>query len=109
MTLKLQRQIGVYALLLSLTVIYRLFSPGLKGEAFGGLLFMAFVGGVGVNHLYDEGFKTWAVTLIASSVFASCLAFLGLLGEGLAVAFIASFLLILPALCGIYWGYPRKN
>ena len=105
---KLRRQVGVYATLFSLTLVYRLFAPNLKGEALGGLLFLAFAGGVGVNFLFDKGYKTWAVVLIAGSLMASCLALYGLLNEGVPTALVVGVVLLIPAFVGLQWGCPKK-
>ena len=97
MNQRLQRQVSVYATLLGLTIVYRLFVPDLRGDVLGGLFFLAFAGGVGVNFLFDKGYKTWAVVLIAGSIMSSSVALFGLLNEGFATAFVVGFLLLIPA------------
>jgi hypothetical protein len=104
MSPRLQRQVLVYASLLGLTIVYRLFSPDLGGEALGGLVFLALAGGVGVNYLIDEGYKPWAVWLIGGSVLASNLTFFALIKEGVLVAFFSAVLCLIPAFAGIQWG-----
>ena len=109
---RLKRQVSVYATLLGLTLVYRLFAPDLRGDALGGLLLAALAGGVGVNHLYDEGYKTWAVVVICASLVAGTTAFYGLLSEGFLVALFSMLLFCLPLYAAGKWGQgktPRKT
>jgi len=104
---RLQRQVSVYATLLGLTLVWRLLAPQMSREALGGLLFLVVVGGIGVNWLYDRGYKTWAVVVYSASVVASNTAFYALI---IKCSLIALLVLILSAL-GIWgaesWGNPR--
>ena len=104
MTPRFQRQVLVYVSLLGLTLVYRLFAPDLRGDALGGLIFLALAGGVGANHLFDHGYKTWAVWLICGSMLASTLIFFALIKEGVLVALFASFLCLIPAFACMQWG-----
>jgi len=109
MTPRFQRQVLVYVSLLGLTLVYRLFAPDLRGDALGGLIFLALAGGVGANHLFDHGYKTWAVWLICGSLLASALTLFGLLKEGALVALFASFLWTIPAFLVFHWGQSKDS
>lgn len=94
---RLQRQVSVYATLLGLTIVWRMLAPQMSREAFGGLLFLVVVGGIGVNYLYDEGYKTWAVVAVSVSLVAGNTAFYALIIKG---SLVALFVLILSSFTG---------
>ena len=75
-----------------------MFSPHMSKDAFGGLLFLVIVGGIGINHLYDEGYRTWAVVGVSASLYATTTAFFGLILKGSIVA-----LLILVVALPVAW------
>lgn len=109
---RLKRQLLVYATLLGLTLVWRALVPNMSGEALGGLLFLAFGGGVGVNYLYDEGYKTWAVVVVCASILAGTAGFYGLMPEGALVALFSMLFFCIPVYAAIKWGQgktPRKT
>ena len=107
MNSRLQRQVSVYATLLGLTIVWRMLVPHMSRDVIGGLLFLVVVGGIGVNWLYDRGYKTWAVVVISASVVASNTGFYGLLIKGSLVALFVLILSVLAGWSGIRWGNPK--
>ena len=84
----------------------------MSGEALGGLLFLALAGGVGVNYLLDEGYKTWAVVVVCVSILAGTAAFFGLMSQGALVALLSMLFFCLPLYAALKWGQvktPRKT
>jgi len=106
---RLQRQIIVYAVLVGLSIPYRVISGPLSSEAFGGLIFMIFLAGVGTNHLLDQGYKIWAVVVIGVSFFLSVSLFFGLMKYGFLISTICWFLAGLPAGLTMYFSGPKPR
>ena len=109
MSPKLQRQIIVFATLVGLSIPYRVISGPMSGEAFGGLIFLIFLAGVGINHLFDEGYKLWQIITIGVSLFLSITFFFGLMKESFLLAMIVWFLVGLPAGLVMYFGGRPKR
>ena len=109
MSPKLQRQIIVFVALVGLSIPYRVIAGPMSGEAFGGLIFLIFLAGVGINHLFDEGYKFWQVVVIGVSMFFSVGLFFGLMRESYILAVSTSFLVGLPAGLTMYFGGRRHK
>lgn len=72
---------------------------------------MIFLAGVWGNHLFDEGYKAWAVVVIGVSFFISVSLFFGLMKYGFFISTICWLLALLPALLTMHFAgsKPRRG